>query len=319
MKRRKFIMTAGALGVSPFLVQSILSCTNTNKNTDTSTVENEGLEEFGLQLWTVKEDMAKDLKGTLMQVAKAGYSYVESFSGEQGPFWGLRATEFKGLLDELDLKIYASHIDSKYTTDSSTENEFLSLVKDAASIGIKYLSNPFPGEIATKEEWMAVASGLNRQGKICSENGIRFGYHNHHFEFEPLEDGTLPYDILLQNTDPALVDFELDLYWVVKAGQDPDKWLNEHGKRIKLCHVKDLHKEEKITEIDEKEGPAEGFWPLGYSCVLGTGQINYPQVLKTAKETGVEYFIVEQERFDNSTPLQDIVKDAEYMKNLRFA
>ena len=320
MQRRKFIQRAGALALSPYMAQSLISCGSGNQQSEEKSTSTSGdLSEFGIQLWTVKEDMAADPKGTLSKIASAGYNYVESFGGDKGPFWGMTAAEFKAVLDDLGMRIVASHVDAAYTTDLAREEEFKTLAYEAASIGMKYLSNPFPGEIQTKEEWMAVAEGLNRQGIICASNGIKAGYHNHHFEFLPLEDGTLPYNLLLDNTDPDLVDFELDLYWAVKAGQDPEKWLNEHGTRIKLCHVKDLAKPERMAEIDKEEGPAEGFWPLQYSCVLGTGQIDYPKILKTARDNGMEYYIVEQERFDGSNPLADAALDAEYMKSFRFA
>jgi sugar phosphate isomerase/epimerase len=316
MKRRKFITQTGTLALSPFLANLLVSCGN---NTTSQDSEYDGISQFGLQLWTVKEDMAADVKGTLEKVAQAGFTYVESYNGAQGPFWGMAPADFKALLADLGLSVPASHINSAYTLDLKLEDQFKALAGDAASIGIKYLSNPFPGEIKTKEEWFRVAEGLNRQGRICVENGLKMGYHNHHSEFIPFEDGTLPYTLLLENTDPEKVDFELDIYWAVKAGQNPEQWFNDYGKRIKLCHVKDLHKNEAIAQIEKTEGPATGFWPLGASCVLGTGQIDYPQILKTAKANGIEYFIVEQERFDNSTPLEDIVKDAQYMKDFRFA
>ena len=320
MKRRDFIQKASLALSVPLVGYSLLSCKSGSSTAETtSETAAEGISEFGLQLWTVKEDMAADAKGTLKKVADAGYAYIESFGGDKGIFWGMEPAEFKGYLDELGLKIVASHIDSSYTTDESKEEEFKQLVADASSIGIKYLINPFPGEYSTRAEFDAVAAGLNRQGKIAKEKGIKMGYHNHHLEFMPLDDGSLAENVLIENTDPELVDIELDLYWVVKAGQNPNEWLEKHGSRIKLCHVKDMLKEEKLAKIEKNEGPAEGFWPLGGSCVLGTGQIDFSEILSVAKANGMEYYIVEQERFDNSTPLEDIVKNAEYMKSFTFA
>jgi sugar phosphate isomerase/epimerase len=116
-----------------------------------------------------------------------------------------------------------------------------------------------------------------------------------------------------------LVSFELDLYWVVKAGQDPEKWLTDYENRFKLVHVKDLYKEDRLKEIESTEKNEDPFWPLGASTTLGNGRIDFGKVLKTAKDKGVEFFIVEQERFDNSTPLKDIKTDADFMKKLEFA
>jgi sugar phosphate isomerase/epimerase len=275
---------------------------------------------YGLQLWTVKEDMAKDPKATLKAVATAGYKEIESFTGDKGIFWGMEPKDFKKYIDDLGLNMVSSHVDPSFTQKILSSYNFKKLVDQAASVGVKYLINPFPGEFKTAEEWKKTADGLNKQGLMCQSAGLTMGYHNHHFEFLPSEGGFLPEQYLLDNTDKETVKFELDLYWVVKAGQDPIKWLNNNKDRFRLVHVKDLHKAARLAEIEIAEKPAEGaFWPAGASTFLGNGQIDFPNVLKTAKDNGVKHFIVEQERFDDSSPLQDIVKDAAYMKAFKFA
>jgi sugar phosphate isomerase/epimerase len=140
------------------------------------------------------------------------------------------------------------------------------------------------------------------KGEICRKNGIRFAYHNHDYSFKDLS-GQFPQDVMMQNTDPALVDFEMDIYWVVTAGQDPEAWLKKYPNRFRACHVKDRIK--NSTEHDA-------------SCVLGEGSIDYPAILKTAKAEGMQYYIVEHERYDNTTPLKAVEADAAYMKKLRF-
>jgi sugar phosphate isomerase/epimerase len=312
MKRRIFLNQLGKLGIASSMLPLINACSNTENKTQQ--VSQSLFDQFGLQLWTIKEDLARDTLASLKVVSEAGYSYVESFGGEKGIFWGYEAKEFEKILSDLGLKMKASHCNPAYTTDINTEEEFKKLASDAASIGVKYLINPFPGEIKSKEEWMAVAEGLNRQGEICKSNGLRAAYHNHHFEFLPLEDGTLPENLLLENTDPELVDFELDLYWNVKAGQNPNEWFEKHKNRFKLCHVKDLVAKERLEEIEKNETPEGDFWPLGASCILGQGQIDFKPILEVAKANGMEYFIAEQERFDAKPPLEAIIDDAKYMK-----
>jgi sugar phosphate isomerase/epimerase len=308
MQRRKFINNIGLAAAGIYGAQYLQSC-------------GPAIKEFGIQLWTLKEDMAKDPKATLKAVAEAGYKQIESFTGEKGIFWGMKAEEFKKYITDLGLNMISSHIDPSFTQKISAPNDdFQKLVNEAAKVGVKYLINPFPGEFKTSEEWKKTAEGLNMQGVICKSAGLTMGYHNHHFEFLPTADGMIPEQYLLDNTDKDLVKFELDLYWVVKAGQDPIKWLNANKGRIHLVHVKDLHKKERLQEIEMSEKPEEGaFWPAGASTTLGNGQINFPEVLKVANETGVKYFIVEQERFDNSTHLLDIKKDAQYMKTFKYA
>ncbi|MEI9807426.1 MAG: sugar phosphate isomerase/epimerase [Bacteroidota bacterium] len=142
---------------------------------------------------------------------------------------------------------------------------------------------------------------MQSKGEICKKNGIRFAYHNHDYSFKTM-DGQFPQDIMMANTDPALVDFEMDMYWVITGGQDPIAWIKKYPKRFRLCHVKDRMK---------------GATETGASCVLGEGSIDYPSILKEAKTLGMEYFIVEQERYDGTTPLKAAEADAAYMKKLK--
>jgi sugar phosphate isomerase/epimerase len=306
MERRHFLKQVGlgvsALSISPFLN----SCSK-------------GISDFGIQLWTVKENMAKDPKATLTAIAKAGYKQIESFTGDKGIFWGMEPTEFKKFITDLGLEMISSHVDAAYTQKILSSYNFKKLVDQAASVGVKYMINPFPGEFKTTEEWKKTAEGLNKQGKMCGSAGLKMAYHNHHFEFLKTQDGIIPQQYLLDNTDKDFVRFELDLYWVVRAGQDPVEWFKKYPDRFDLVHIKDLHKKERLAEIDSKEKPAEGaFWPAGASTFLGNGQIDFKSVLNAAKAAGVYYYIVEQERFDNSSPLADIQKDALYMKDFRF-
>ncbi|HKZ67651.1 MAG TPA: hypothetical protein VJ111_14895, partial [Chitinophagaceae bacterium] len=122
------------------------------------------------------------------------------------------------------------------------------------------------------------------------------------YTFKELE-GQMPQDVLMNGTDPSLVDYELDMYWVVAGGQDPETWLKKYKNRFKLCHVKDRTK--GATEAAD-------------SCTLGEGSIDYPRILKTAKEYGIEYYIVEQEKYAGTTPLKAVEADAEYMKKLKI-
>jgi sugar phosphate isomerase/epimerase len=313
--RRKFIRQAALAAAIPFTYSQLIGCTSSseNKTTDTESKPNFSINKYGIQLWTVKEQMAQDAKATIKEIASFGYKQIESFGGESGIFWGMKPAEFKAFIDEQGLQAIGSHCNSEYSVNIALQDEFKKLCEDAAGVGMKYLTNPFPGPIATYDEWMKVAEGLNRQGEICKQFGLKTGYHNHHLEFIKVSDGQIPYKLLLDNTDKDLVDFEMDIYWVVKAKEDPIKWLNDYPGRYKLCHVKDLHKSERITEIENTETLDGDFWPHSTSCEIGTGQIDFDTILPVAKQNGVEEFIVEQERFDNSTPLQAAQKDAGFM------
>lgn len=327
VNRRNFLRQTGLIAATPLIASELWSCTPSSKteekssdSTATSSIISEpSVKEFGLQLWTVKEDLAKDTKGVLKSLASYGYKHIESFQGDKGVFWGMTAKDFKSYMDELGMTIVSTHCNPDYTIKKETEKEFGKLIDDAASIGMKYLINPFLGSLKTADEWKKAAEGLNRQGEMAAKAGLKVGYHNHHFEFKKFADGTCPEQILLEGTDPKLVDFELDLYWVVKAGEDPEAWFSKYKERFRLCHIKDLYKEDKMKELEAKEKPTDDFWPIGGSTIVGTGRIDFPKILSSAKANGMQYYIVEQERFDGTTPLKAVETDAEYMKKLVFA
>ena len=152
--------------------------------------------------------------------------------------------------------------------------------------------------------WKEVTEKFNKCGAICKKNGIKFAYHNHAYTFKAFS-GMIPHDFLMENTDPELVDHQMDIYWVVTGGADPIDYLKKYSGRFTLCHVKDRLKDAG----DEREA----------SCDLGTGIIDFPSILKVAKENGMKHYILEQERYDNSTPLQSAKAGAAYLNNFKFA
>ena len=285
MERKEFLRLSGGVAFAALVTRSGFGSCNQSGNK---------LKEFGIQLWSVRDDLAKDPKRVLAQLASYGYKQIESFEGAKGMFWGMTNTEFKAEMDKLGMKIISSHCD--------ISKDFEKKAAEAAAIGIKYLILPYEGPNKSIDDYKKIAEDLNKKGEIAQKNGIRAAFHNHDFSFTAIN-GQFPQDTLMENTDPRLVDFELDMYWVVAAGQDIETWLNKYPNRFRLCHVKDREK-----NAAPKEGNA--------SCDLGKGSIDYPKILKTAKKTGVQYFIVEQEKWAGTTPLQAAATDANYMKNL---
>jgi len=303
--RRDFLRKTSMLA-SAFAFGSLAACNNETKSEekkgDTATASGPSvpttkpLGDFGLQLYTLRDDLPKDPKGVLKQVAGFGYKQLEGFEGAQGLWWGMTAAEFKKYLDELGVAMISSHC--------NTKKDFEKKAAEAAQVGLKYLLSPHIGKQKTLDDYKKIAAEFNANGEICKKNGIRFGYHNHDYSFV-MQDGQFPQDILMTNTDPALVDYEMDIYWVVTAGADPETWLKKYPNRFRLCHVKDSSKTAKPEDKDA-------------SVDLGTGSIDYPKVLKTASENGMQYYIVEQERYDNSTPLKSAETDAAYLKKLEI-
>lgn len=304
--RRKFIQAAGAVTAGAFIFPHF-GCGSEGGNggqdgsmadsTAAAATTPPDIPQFGLQLYTLRDVLPEDPKGVLKQVADFGYTQIESYEGKDGMFWGMSNTDFRQYLDGLGLNCVSSHCD--------IYKDFEKKAAQAAEIGIKYLVCPYVGPQKTMDDWKKIAADFNKRGEICQKNGLRFAYHNHAYSFEPLE-GILPQDFLMENTDPALVDYEMDIYWVVTGGADPIAYLQKYPNRWRLCHVKDRQKD---APADEQEASVD----------LGTGSIDFPKVLKVAQEVGMQYYIVEQERYVDSTPLESARADAVYLKNLRFS
>ncbi|HET6765834.1 MAG TPA: sugar phosphate isomerase/epimerase [Chitinophagaceae bacterium] len=285
MERKEFLRLSGGLALAGLVSKpGFASC---GKSGDK-------LKDFGIQLWSVRDDLAKDSKGVLKQLSSYGYKQIESFEGGKGMFWGMSNTEFKSYMDELGMKIISSHCD--------ITKDFDKKAADAAAIGMNYLICPWKGPQKDLDAFKKFADEFNQKGEICKKNGIRFAYHNHDYSFVTMN-GEMGQDVMMKNTDPNLVDFELDMYWVVAGGQDIETWLKKYPKRFRLGHVKDRKKGATAADKDA-------------STDLGTGSIDYAKILKTAKKEGMEYFIVEQERWDGTTPMQAAATDAAYMKSL---
>lgn len=248
---------------------------------------------YGLQLWTVKEDLAANPKEVLKKVASFGYKQIESFEGKNGMFWGLKNTEFKKHLDDLGTKIISSHCNN--TVD------FERKAAEAAEIGMKYLICPYKGPQKSIDDFKKFADEFNASGEICRKNGIRFAYHNHDYSFKPI-DGQIPQEVMMNGTDKNLVDFEMDIYWVIAAGEDPKAWFKKHPGRFKLCHVKDLAKTATGHE----------------SVQIGKGTIDFASILKAGTADGLKYYIVEQEAFTGTNPLESAEADAKYMGSFSY-
>jgi sugar phosphate isomerase/epimerase len=247
---------------------------------------------FGLQLYTLRDDFPKDPKAILKQVASFGYKQLEGYEGSQGIFWGLGNKGLKKYLDDLGMTMISTHCD--------INKDFEQKAAEAAEIGMKYLISPYVGPQKTLDDYKKLADTFNQRGEVCKKNGIKFAYHNHDYSFKQ-QDGQFPQDIFMTNTDASLVDFEMDIYWVVAANQDPHAWLKKYKNRFRLCHVKDRTK--NATEAAD-------------SCTLGEGSIDFTSIVKTARENGMEYYIVEQEKYTGTTPLKAVEVDAAYMKKL---
>jgi len=249
---------------------------------------------FGIQLWSVKEALAKDTLGVLKHLSICGYKKIESFEGDKGIFWGMKNTEFKKHMDELGMQLVSAHCDN--TTN------FERKAAEAAAIGMNYLICPYKGPQKSLDNFKKFAEEFNACGEIAKKNGIRFAYHNHDYSFVPME-GQVPQDVMMNNTNSDTVDFEMDIYWTVAAGVDPIAYMDKHPGRFKLVHVKDM------TKLPKGEHE---------SCVIGKGVIDYKNMLSKVSKRGVKHMIVEQEAYTGTNELDAAKADAAYLKTLKW-
>lgn len=292
-QRRDFIKLSATIGAGLALGQAagLTGCSPVAK------AQSDINKNFGLQLYSLRDELPKDPKGVLTQVASFGYKQIEGYEGPKGMFWGMSNTEFKKLMDDLGMNFVTSHCD--------INKDFERKAAEASAIGMKYLIAPYFGPQKSIDDFKRYADTLNQRGEICKKHGLRFAYHNHDYSFKPV-DGQLPQDVMMQSTNKDTVDFEMDIYWVVNAGESPEAWFQKYPGRFRLCHIKDRQR-------------GVGQTSKNVSVVLGTGSINFPQILKTAAQNGVKYYIVEQEAYEGTTPLAAAREDATYMKGFRFA
>jgi sugar phosphate isomerase/epimerase len=246
------------------------------------------LDRIGVQLYSVRSLMEKDFAGTLKAVADVGFEEVE-FAG----YFDHPPEEVKSLLDRLGLAAPASHV-----SIDSLRGDLAGTIEQARAVGHDYLICPWlaPEERLSIESYKTVAGFFNEAGKACRDAGLRFGYHNHDFEFETV-DGQLPFDVLLDETDPDLVDFELDLFWITKGGKDPFWYFDRYPGRFTLCHVKDMAENGQMVEV-------------------GAGRIDFKAIFARAEQAGLEHFFVEHD--DPQDPLASIKASHDYLEALRF-
>lgn len=229
---------------------------------------------IGLQLYTVREAMGKDVAGTLKKVAEIGYTHVEGASYGGGKYYSMMPSEFKSLLSSVGLKMPSSHIGLNFF-----ENNVEKTIEDAANVGLEYIVMPylFEGQRKSLDDYKKVIEILNTANEKAKGSGVTIGYHNHDFEFWELE-GQIPMDMLMNELDPAII-MELDLYWISKVELNPVEFFNKYPGRIHLWHVKDMEDSEE-----------KAFAPVG------TGTIDFEPVFANAKLSGLKYFFVEQDR-----------------------
>jgi len=256
-------------------------------------------ERIGLQLYSLREQFAKDVPRTLDQVRDFGIKYVETAGT-----YGLTPEKFRAELDSRGLKAVAGHFSYERCRD-----DIEGVAREAKILGLQYagcawIPHKDPFDEKTCREAIMV---FNRAGEALAKHGLKFFYHTHGYEFLPYGNGTL-FDLMMAETKPQFVHFEMDVFWVVHPGQDPVKLLEKYGSRFELMHVKDM-------KPGTPTGLFTGHEDVTTNVALGTGVIDWPAVFRAARKAGVKWYFIEDESPDS---VQQIPQSLSYLEKLKL-
>jgi sugar phosphate isomerase/epimerase len=277
MDRREFLGAAGAVALGSVLPPACRPSYAAK------------IGKVGIQLYTVRDQMKADVEGTLARIAQIGYKEVE-FAG----YFGHPPEHIRQYLDRNGLSAPSTHV--AYEND----DQWKAALDTAKQIGHEYIVMPWIPEERRKtlDDWKKFAETFNHAAQMSHDAGIQFAYHNHDFEFPKLE-GQVPYDVLLANTDPKLVQLEIDLYWITKAGYDPLAYFSRWPGRVPLVHVKDSTGGPEHKMVD-----------------VGAGTIDWKRIFAKREQAGIKHFFVEHDQ--PPQPFQDIAASYRYLKELEF-
>jgi sugar phosphate isomerase/epimerase len=266
----------------------------------------------GIQLYSVRKDMEKDPLATLKALADMGYKYVEHANYINRKFYGWDAKEFKKVLNDHGMKMLSGHTVMGRDHWNPATNEFSDswkyTVEDAATVGQELVISPWLDESLRKnfDDMKRYMDVFNKSGELCKKSGMRFGYHNHNFEFTQSLDGKKVYDIILDYTDPALVVQQLDMGNLYGTGANAYEIVKKHPGRFVSMHVKD---EIKAAKAENEQGEKYE------STILGTGVANTKAITDLGKKSGgTLHFIIEQESYQGKAPLDAVKEDLKVMK-----
>lgn len=269
--RRTFIKNVGLAAAGTILLPSF-ACTAATAKRKT-----------GIQLYTLREQIPHDVKGVIEKIAKTGYKEVETygFNAANG-YWGMNPKSFKDLLKANGLTSPSGHFVIDDFITSGNKELLKPLIEGSAAIGNRYFTIAWMGEPLRKdlEGYKKVTARLNEAAELVKQSGMKLAYHNHAFELDKHEGNATGYEVMLNGTDKNMVSFEMDLYWIVRSGNDPLTFFNKYPGRFVMWHVKDMDKTNHAINTE-----------------VGSGTIDFKNIYKHAAQAGLEHLIVEQENF----------------------
>lgn len=265
----------------------------------------EKLGEFGFQAYTVRDVIYNDMAGTLKELRKAGYDYMEGFDFGNGKLLGKPVAEAKAIIEKSKIDLRSIHVMTGAAAPDmkgTMTNDWQMAVDQAAELGAQYIVCAYLMDFERKsiDQYKELSELFNRCGEAAQKNGLQFCYHNHEFEFMEL-DGQVPMDIILAETDEDKVKIELDIYWARFAAIDPIRFFADNLKRVPLWHVKDLSiaQNNLMTEV-------------------GNGVIDWEQIFKHQGNSGLQSFFVEQDRNFAEDSVSSLKTSAKFLKKLTF-
>jgi len=290
MNRRTFVATVSAAAGAAYLGGGGLRAASISK--------------VGMQLYTVRDLMGKDFEGTLASVAAIGYKEVE-FAG----YFDKTPEQVRDILKKHGLTSPSAHIPFANLGPDKIDG----VIAAAKTIGHSYIVCPWLDDNLRKEPdvWKKVTTTLNSASAACQKAGLNFAYHNHHFEFVPV-DGKLPMDIILESCDPKLVKIELDLFWITVAGQDPLAYFKKYPGRFPLVHVKGMKKDAPALAATTPTGDAL----KAIADVGDNDKIDWKGIFAHAKQAGIQHYFVENDV--PKDPLVSLKTSYGYLSKLQF-
>ncbi|MBD1430373.1 sugar phosphate isomerase/epimerase family protein [Sphingobacterium litopenaei] len=319
--RRNFLKQAGIGAVSAYLGSSLLSaCTSSTK-----TVTGKGpIHNIGLQIYSLRDLLSQDPKLTLETVAKVGYTHIETFGVDvaNNSFWGLKVPELKKILSDNGLSTFSGHYDlGKYLDRNNNDKESVEkYVEIAAELGQQYVIapvNPMHDLNNLKvEDYQYAAEQLNKAGKIAKKAGLKIGYHNHFWEFRQFANNTRGLDIMLAFTEKDLVAFEMDLFWIEKAGLNPISYFEKYPGRFEMWHVKDMDKQFTKTVVGEEydQSPLDSIFKDVKYTEVGSGTIDFVNIIQAAQKSGLVHAFVEQDDIYLPNKFESVKKSYDYVQ-----
>jgi len=286
--RRTFLTQAGVISAGAMLMPELL-------------MAKAGSNRVGLQLWSLRDQLPHNVQTVIGKVAKAGYKEVEPYGySKKDGFWGVDAKSFSNLLKDNGLSTPSGHFEFDSFLGAGNTDDLKTYIEAAHITGMEYIIVPHLNNdfIKTVDDFKHIADQLTKAAEICKDAGLKLGYHNHNFEWKVV-DGTTFYDTILSNTDPNMVRMEMDLYWVVRTGQDPVEIIKAHPGRFFAFHIKDMDKNNNNLNTE-----------------VGNGSIDFKRIMSYAKLAGIKHFIVEQENYTNIDPYVSITQSCNYCKNV---